>query len=373
MTGHDELIYRIAFATYRNVNYSTAARLQARHVTPEAFFTFPASTLASLTGLKSAVFADDRRREALEAARREADFVAANHIHAVFYTDPDYPARLAECSDAPAMLFMLGNVRTDYRHVLSIVGTRHCTAYGLDFTRSLVEDIAARLDDVLIVSGLAYGIDIAAHKAAMASGIATGAVFAHGLNTVYPADHRDAARRILGEGGFLATEYRTCETIHRGNFLARNRIVAGLADATIVVESDERGGAMSTAAIAQAYNREVLAVPGRIYDPASRGCNKLLARRQASVIRSADDLIEVMGWTARPQEGTQQEFAFDLTPTQQTVVDFIRKNPQATVNDMCVALALPFADLGNILFELEMADVLVAIPGGRYGVIAKTI
>ncbi|MDE5631371.1 MAG: DNA-processing protein DprA [Muribaculaceae bacterium] len=372
MNSHDELIYRIAFATYRNVNYSSATRLEAKHVTPEAFFTFPASTLASITGLKPAFFADDRRHEALEAARREADFIAANHIKAIYYTDDCYPARLAECNDAPAMLFVLGEAKPDFRHVVAIVGTRHCTAYGLEFTRTLVEDIAKSLDDVLIVSGLAYGIDIAAHKAAISSGITTGAVFAHSLNTIYPADHRDAARRIIAEGGFLATEYRTCETIHRGNFLARNRIVAGMADATVVVESDERGGAMSTASIASAYNREVFAVPGRVYDPASRGCNALIARRQASIIRSADDLIDIMGWTPKPQTGEQQEFSFGLDATQQTVVDFIRKNPTATVNDMCVALAQPYSQMGSILFEMEMADIIVSLPGGRYGVILKS-
>ncbi len=371
MNSLDELIYKIAFATYRNVNYSSATRLEAKHVTPEAFFTFPSSTLASITGLKPAFFADDRRREALESARREADFIAANHIRAIYYTDEEYPARLAECNDAPAMLFVLGNSKLDFRHVVAVVGTRHCTAYGLDFTRTLVEDLAKSLDDVLIVSGLAYGIDIAAHKAAISSGVTTGAVFAHGLNTIYPADHRDAARRIMAEGGFLATEYRTCEAIHRGNFLARNRIVAGMADATVVVESDERGGAMSTASIASAYNREVFAVPGRVYDPASRGCNALIARRQASIIRGADDLIDIMGWTPKAQSGEQQEFSFELDSTQQSVVDFIRNNPTATVNDMCVALALPYSQMGSILFEMEMADVIVSLPGGRYGVILK--
>lgn len=369
MTSHDELIYRIAFATYRNVNYSSAARLEAKHVTPEAFFTFPASTLASMTGLKSSFFADSRRHEALEAARREADFIAANNIRAIYYTDADYPARLAECNDAPAMLFVLGKGSLEHRHTIAVVGTRHCTAYGLDFTRNLVENLAEALDDVLIVSGLAYGIDIAAHKAAMSAGAVTGAVFAHGLNTVYPSDHRDAARRIIGEGGFLATEYRTCEATHRGNFLARNRIVAGLADATVVVESDERGGAMSTASIASAYNREVFAVPGRVYDPVSRGCNALIARRQASILRNADDIIDFMNWARRPIAGEQSRFSFELDPTQQKVVDFIRSNPLATVNDICVALALPYSHISSLLFEMEMADILVSLPGGRYGVV----
>ena len=372
MTDSD-ILYRIAFATYRNIDYSTATRLEAKHISPEAFFTFPAATLASITGLKSTFFADDRRHDAIEAARRELDFIRANHIRAIYYTDSDYPTRLAECNDAPAMLFVLGNTFTEHRHVVSVVGTRHCTAYGVDFTKTLIEDLAKELDDVLIVSGLAYGIDIAAHKGAISAGATTGAVLAHGLNTIYPADHRDAARRIIAEGGFLATEYRTCESIHRGNFLARNRIVAGMADVTVVVESDRRGGAMSTASIASAYSREVMAVPGRIYDPASRGCNELIARGQASLLRDAGDLIDLMGWTRRPQPGQQQELDFTLDATQAAIVDFIRKNPAATVNDMCIALAMPYSRLGATLFEMEMSDILVALPGGRYGVIAKTI
>ncbi len=369
----EELVYRIAFATYRNINRNTAAQLEAKQVTPEVFFSFPAATLASITRVRSDCFADNRRHEALDAARREADFIEANNIRAIYYTDSDYPARLAQCEDAPAMLFVLGDCRPDASHVVSVVGTRHCTAYGVDFTRHLIEDLATALDSIVIVSGLAYGIDIAAHRAALAAGVPTGAVVAHGLNTIYPADHRDYARRIIGDGGFIATEYRTSEIIHRGNFLARNRIVAGMSDATVVVESDNRGGAMTTASIASAYGRDVFAVPGRVTDSASRGCNALIACQQGAMVRDAGDIIDMMGWKARPKPGEQQEFSFDLTAEQRRIVDFIRSHPEAGVNDMCVALEIPYSQLSALLFEMEMADILMSVPGNRYAVISRTI
>lgn len=370
MNECDDILHKLAFATFRNINYGTATAMEARHISPRQFFDSSATELSSITGLRSTFFDNGKRTQALEDARRELDFIRNNNIRAIYCTDPDYPRRLAECDDAPAMLFVLGRGNLNASHVVAVVGTRHCTAYGIDMVRRLTDELKS-LDDTLVISGLAYGIDIAAHRGAMDNGIPTGAVLAHGLNTIYPADHRDYARRIIAEGGFLATEYRTNSTTHRGNFLARNRIVAGMSDAVIVVESDTRGGAMATANIASAYNREVLAVPGRIYDPASRGCNELIARRQASIIRSAQDLYDTTGWKPAPKPGKQQELSFDLDPTQQRIVDHIRANPESTVNDMCVALALPIAHLQSILFEMEMDDIIATVPGNRYAVIAK--
>lgn len=373
MLQEKELAYRIAFATYRNINYTTALKFEAKQITPELFFTSRATALASISGVKSDFFDESKRAQALEEAQREANFVLSNNIKAIYYTDPEYPQRLRECNDAPAMIFVCGEGCRNYRHVVAMVGTRHCTSYGIEFTRSLVHDLAENFDDIMVVSGMAYGIDVAAHKACLTEGIPTGAIFAHGLNTVYPADHRDTARRVVAEGGFVASEYRSIDQLHRGNFLARNRIVAGLADVTIVVESDKRGGAMSTATTAAAYNREVMAVPGRLYDPSSRGCNELIARGRAAMIRGIDDLIDLTGWQPAPKQGTQTEFEFEIDKEKRAIVEFIRNNPLATVNDMCVALNMPYSQLGSTLFEMEMGDLIVSLPGGRYGVIAKTI
>ena len=361
----DSLAYRIAFATYRNITAGTARRFSDLGITPEDFFNSDSRRLSAITGLRENFFDNKRRRQALDSGRYEADFVRDNNIKALFAGDDSYPVRLAECDDAPAMLFVIGRAEPRPAHVVSVVGTRHCTSYGVDFTSRLVQDLADTLDEIVIISGLAYGIDICAHRAAVKAGIPTGAVFAHGLSTVYPADHRDEARRIVNSGGFLATEYVSNAPIHKGNFLARNRIVAGLADVTVIVESDTHGGAMTTARIAGAYNRDVMAVPGRTCDRYSRGCNALLARREATIIRSADDLIDLTGWATRPKAGSQQELPL-MTPQQTKIIEFITDNPTATVNELCIHIGLPVQHLKAILFEMEMSDMIVSIPGGRY-------
>ncbi|MDE5555469.1 MAG: DNA-processing protein DprA [Muribaculaceae bacterium] len=253
---------------------------------------------------------------------------------------------------------------------MAIVGTRHATPYGLDFVNHFVAELAERLDNLIVVSGLAYGIDVAAHRAALDNNVPTVAVVAHGLNTIYPADHRSTAAKIVNSGGAIVTEYTSDATIHRSNFLARNRIVAGLSDAVIVVESDIKGGALATARIAAAYNREVFAVPGRTTDTYSRGCNDLIASQSASIIRSADDLIETLNWTSRPKEFTQHELAFDMTPEQKSIADYITSHPDHTVNDICIGLGIPFSQLSAMLFEMEMSDMLITLPGGRYAVTA---
>ena len=361
------LTHRIALAHYRNINAASAQRFADKGISPEDVFCKPASPLASCTGIRSAFFDASRRAEAVAAAEAETEFITSSRISATYYTDEAYPARLAECDDAPAMLYAVGDMAcTAARHSIAVVGTRHCTAYGADFTRRLVADLAAALDSLLVVSGLAYGVDICAHRAALEAGVPTVAVLAHGLNTIYPAEHRQDARRIAAERGAVMTEYRSCDRIHRGNFLARNRIVAGLADITVVVESDIRGGAMATARIASAYNREVGALPGRINDTYSRGCNHLIASRTASLVRDAADIIDIMGWTAKPAEGQQKEIAFEMPELYGRVLARLAEKPSSTVNDLCGALGLPYATLSSTLFEMEMDDLIIALPGGRF-------
>ncbi len=365
MVNSEALALRIAFSGYRNINLGAARHFMALGISEEEFFHQTARRLASISGLRESYFDDERRREALARAKAEAEFVIDHKIKLHYFTDGDsYPARLCDCNDAPAMLYSLGKL-DNYAHSVAIVGTRHCTTYGAEFTRRLVEELGEALDSLVIVSGLAYGIDIAAHRAAIAAGIPTGAILAHGLNTVYPADHRDDAQRMVRNGGFLLTEYGSQTAIHRGNFLSRNRVVAALTDATVVVESDIKGGAMTTARIAGAYNREVMALPGRVTDTYSRGCNHLIARREASAIRNANDLLDLLNWTAKSQPEKQQELPF-LTPEQATISDFLRTNPDATTNDICAALNIPIARLSAMLFEMEMDNIVIAIPGGRY-------
>lgn len=368
----DSLTYRIAFASYRSMTLGLARRFRGLGVTPEAFFTREARELAALTGVRAEYFGDRRRQETLARAMQEAAFVRGNGISALFHTDAAYPSRLLECDDAPAMLYFTGPAEAAAAlHSVAIVGTRHCTHYGADFTQRLVADLASGLDSLLIVSGLAYGIDICAHRAAIGCGVPTGAVVAHGLNTVYPSEHRQDARAMIRQGGFIATEYPSWTSIHRGNFLARNRIVAALADVTVIIESDLRGGAMATARIAGAYNREVMALPGRVNDTYSRGCNELIVSRQASMIRHAADLTDLMGWSMKAAPGTQQELSFDVPDEYRPVLDALKTSPDMTANDLCVTLELPYAEVSALLFRMELDDFIIALPGNRYGLPSK--
>lgn len=365
-----QLCYRIAFAHSRNICLRTAGEFGNRGISPEAFFNTPASTLAALSGCRPDVFSDERRNEAMEKARRELEFIHNNGIRAVYYTDPDYPRRLLECPDAPAILYTMGGA-LETKHVVAIVGTRHCTPYGISVIERLVADLHNKISDLLIVSGLAYGADIAAHRAALQAGIPTGGVLAHGLNTIYPPEHRNDAINMVQQGGFILSEYRSCDRTHKGNFLARNRIVAGLADVTIVVESDIRGGAITTAKLAGAYQREVMAVPGRVFDKYSQGCNMLIANEQARIVRNADDIIEACCWTPDTHsEGIQQQLLLELTPRDEAVLHFLIDHPDATINDIAIAMGETIPRMQSALFEMEMADLIVSLPGGRYGVTA---
>ena len=240
-------VYRLAFASLRGITRRLAQEILNRTGSERNFFEASQQELTHRMSCRSNLFAESYRGELLETARREADFIESNSIAALYFTDPGYPSRLAECDDAPLMLYGLGECGMNARHVVSIVGTRHATPYGLDFVDRLIKDLSLKIPDLVIVSGLAYGIDVAAHKASMKYGVPTAAVLAHGLNTIYPAVHRSVAADMVRQGGILLTDYMSQTTMHKGNFLARNRIVAGLADCLIVAESAEKGGALVTA------------------------------------------------------------------------------------------------------------------------------
>lgn len=366
----DSLIRRIAFSMIKGINARTAREILDVTGSVGTFFELSQAELWMRLGAVNRDLSDAGRQRLLDAAAAEADFVEKQGISVALVGDQGYPLRLESCSDAPAMLYIRGNVdAVDCRRSIAVVGTRNATAYGVEMTRRLVQDIADNIGDVVIISGLAYGIDVNAHRAAMAAGLPTVAVVAHGLNTIYPADHRDVASRMLHSCGAIVTEYASAAPIHRGNFLARNRIVAGLSDAVIVVESDSRGGALSTARLALNYGRAVGAVPGRVTDRYSRGCNNLIATDAAAIVRDAADIASQLGWSLKAEPGGQATFDFGtLPPHQQRVVDHLRKHPTDTADDITRALGTDFATLSALLMEMEMDDVITANPGGTYSV-----
>ncbi len=364
----NELTYRIAFSLIRGNSRIIAEELLSRIGTEEEFFHSSSRMLEMKIGKKIKITDDDYRKQLLEKARCEVEFINRNNITPIYYKSPNYPQRLLDCDDAPLMLYTLGNCDLNNSHIISIVGTRHATHYGVDMTERIIDDLTKRLDNIIIVSGLAYGIDITAHRTAIKNNIPTIAVLAHGLNTIYPAAHRNIAADMVKKNGMLLTDYTSTDNIHRGNFLARNRIVAGLCDCLIVAESAEKGGAIVTAGIADGYNRDVLAIPGRANDPYSQGCNKLIASGRAALITSAQDVIDVMRWAAKPNEGNQIEMFAELNEEELKIINFISETPLSSINEISIGIEIPVSKLTSTLIDMEFRGLIVNYPGGRYDI-----
>lgn len=362
-----DLHRRIAFSMVKGMNISTARELCSRLGSVDRFFEASTRELWQAVGAQKKYCTDSERESIMKLATIEHEFVSKNGVDAISFDNQAYPQRLGQCDDAPALIYRLGNCNLNSQHVVSIVGTRRATAYGLSTTQHLVKELAGLVPDLVIVSGLAYGIDVAAHRAALECNLPTVGVVAHGLKTIYPAEHRDIAARMVANGGAIVTEYSSDAPVHRGNFLARNRIVAGLSDLVLIVESDTKGGSMVTASIAQGYNREVGAVPGRVTDRYSRGPNYLIQSNRAAMIRDAADIITLMNWDDCASEGSQRTLPFmEITTESQRIIDYLRQNPAATVNDMARDLGMPYHQLSSQLMGMEMDDLITALPGSRF-------
>lgn len=312
--------------------------------------------------------------EARRRAEGEMEYAVRTGVKILCWGGDGYPQRLATCEDAPLVMFFRGSGCLDSRRVVSIVGTRRCTAYGQDCVRSFVKRLAELCPETLIVSGLAYGIDICAHREALAVGLDTVAVLAHGLDNLYPPRHKDTADSMLAHGGLL-TEHFTHTNADKLNFLRRNRIVAGLADAVVVAESASHGGALVTARIAQSYSRDVMAFPGRVGDEYSEGCNNLIRDNKAALITSADDLVRAMGWqddarlaTAR-RTGIERTLFPELTAEEQAVADILAKDNDQQINTLSTATGIAVGRLAAVMFSLEMKGVVKCRAGGVYHLI----
>lgn len=308
--------------------------------------------------------------DALKRAATEMEFIERHNIQALTLADPLYPRRLAECTDAPVVIYYKGNADLNQPRIVDIVGTRRCTAYGQDLVRRFIERLKELCPQVLIVSGLAYGIDICAHRNALQNGLETVGVLAHGLDTIYPGHHRQTAAEMLNHGGLL-TEYMTQTEPLPNNFRQRNRIVAGMSDATIVVESAEVGGALITARIAQDYGRDVLAFPGPVGATYSMGCNRLIRDNRAGLITSADDFLETMGWstpnTQHPSPTSVERQLFpDLSDEEKAVVTQLQQSGDLQLNILSVKTNIPIGRLTALLFQLEMKGVVRPLAGGSY-------
>ena len=307
----------------------------------------------------------------LKVADAEMEYNLRNGIRALSLADDDYPQRLKNCDDAPLVLFYKGTANLNRERVINIVGTRHCTAYGQDLIRRFISELKSLCPEVLIVSGLAYGVDINAHRQALANGLDTVGVLAHGLDYLYPTRHKQTANEMLTQGGLL-TEFLTNTNADKLNFVRRNRIVAGISDACVLVESAAHGGGLITAAIARDYNRDVFAFPGPVGAPYSEGCNNLIRDHKAQLVSSAADFVHALGWETdfkrmqAKRQGIERQLFPQLSGEEQAVVQALQKLNDQPINQLSLTANIPISQLTVLLFQLEMKGILKLLAGGSY-------
>lgn len=310
-------------------------------------------------------------KSALEMADRELAFIEKHHLQVWYFEDDDYPRRLAQCPDCPILLYGKGNLRFNEGKFVSVVGTRSPSDRGKQLCHDFIADLAAKVPDVTIVSGLAYGIDVTAHRAALEVGLPTIIIPGHGLDRIYPSNHRQVAVQALEKGGIL-TEYMSGTEPIGPNFVARNRIIAGLADAVVVVESRIKGGSLITADIAFSYNRDLFAFPGRPSDINSAGCNLIIKYDQARLIECADDLIAAMRWQPRNAgddgyQTTLDQLFVELAPEEQQLMEILHQSEDGVhVNSLVAETHMPYAATSSLLFQMELRGLVRSMPGGLY-------
>ncbi len=364
-----EELYAMALTKVRHLSLSNVHSLYAALGSAEAVFAhrhdirevMPEASDRLVNALKDT-------DEALKRAETEMEFLQKKNVRCLSMNDSAYPLRLRDCPDSPVVLYYCGSADLNAVRVVNIIGTRHCTEYGRDICHHFLTDLQRYYPDVLVVSGLAYGVDINAHRTALDCGMPTVGVVAHGLDRIYPSAHRSTAAQMVAQGGLL-TEYMSGTNPDKGNFVRRNRIVAGMCDATIVVESASKGGALITAELAEGYHRDVFAFPGRVYDKYSEGCNNLIKANRAVLIQTAEDFINAMNWQNpfdKTKTPTQPLLFPELSEEETLVIKSLENVDDKQVNQIVLETGLSFGRISSILFDLELKGVVRALGGGRY-------
>ncbi|MGC4040985.1 MAG: DNA-processing protein DprA [Flavobacterium sp.] len=325
-------------------------------------FAAKANFLKTIDGVGEFLIKKLKDKTVFEKAERELKFIEHEKLHLLFYQDQNYPERLKHCVDGPVLLFASGKMDFGNRKMISIVGTREITSYGTAFCRKLIEDLA--VFNPVIVSGFAYGVDIVAHQAAMENNLQTIGVLAHGLNQVYPKTHKKYVAKMEENGGFL-TEFWSSSNPEKENFVKRNRIVAGMTEATIVIESAEKGGSLITAMMANDYNRDVFAVPGRTSDKFSQGCNNLIKTQNANLMDSAADLIYMLNWdlATKQQQPVQKQLFVELDNDEQKIYDYLQKGGKELLDVIALECGLPIFRASTLLLNMELKGVIRPLPG----------
>jgi DNA processing protein len=367
------LKYQIALSLIKGIGPKLTRNLIAYLGSEQAIFDEKKHAFDKIPGIGStlaSVLKQIDKPALLGYAEDELAFIEKHNIAVSFLTDENYPRRLSFCDDAPLLLFSKGNVDFDAVKIISIVGTRRPSDYGLTLCKKLITDLAKRHPGTIIVSGLAYGVDICAHRAALRNNLPTIAVLAHGLDRIYPSTHNQTARDIVSSGALL-TEFMINTNPDRQNFVKRNRIVAGLTDAVVVIESATKGGALITAEIANSYSRDVMAFPGRVGDETSSGCNRLIKSNVAALIESVDDLEYVLGWETSTKTTAVQGslFAIPETPEEKTIIDILLIEKEMNLNLLALQCAMPVGKVSATLLDLEFKGMIKSRPGGIYKLI----
>jgi len=360
------LKHKIALGLIPRIGDINARKLVSYFGNVEAVFSEPYRNLVKIPGIGSGIAKYISERSYLDIAEKESEYIEKNKIKTFFYLDNDYPFRLRQCDDSPVVFFFRGNCDLNASKILSVVGTRNATSHGKETCEKIIAGLGAGHPDLIIVSGLAYGIDITSHKAALANNLQTVGVLGHGFKTTYPAIHRSIANSMLQQGGLL-TDFISDALPERNNFIKRNRIIASLSDATLIVESGITGGALITADIANSYNRDVFAVPGRPGDQWSEGCNSLIKNNKAALTECADDIEYFLNW--KPEKGKkaiQKTLFSDLSETEKLIYELLVKEGELTIDNICRTLEIPVNKLSSLLLQMEFKGILKCYPGNLY-------
>jgi DNA processing protein len=363
---NSELLYQLALTEIPNVG-CVQAKILLQHLNVDEIFKAKKSTLEKIEGIGAIRANSIKSFNDFSKAEEEIKFIEKFKLKSLFITDKEYPQRLLNCYDSPTLLFYKGTADLNAKKIVAIVGTRTHTDYSKKITDKLIEELAAQ--NVLIVSGMAYGVDAIAHKAAMKNNLPTVGVLGHGLDQIYPPDHAGLAKDILKHDGGLLTEFRSKTKPDKHNFPTRNRIVAGMSDATIVIESGIKGGSMVTAELANGYNKDVFAFPGKVTDNKSAGCNYLIKSNKAMLLTDAQQLIEIMGWEEKSQKSkvkSQKEIFIELSKDEKIIIDILNEKETVHIDEINLRSGLSNSAIAAAILNLELQNVVNGLPGKMY-------
>jgi DNA processing protein len=367
----EELLYQVALTLLEGIGHGYAKSLLAYCGSARTVFETNKATLLKIPGIgEYAAGSVMNNKQALKEAEKELRFISENQVVPLFYTDPAYPQRLKYCNDSPILLYYKGNADLNATKIISIVGTRLPTHYGIEQTEKFINEL--RGSGILVVSGLAYGIDILSHKKALENDLDTIGVVAHGHDQFYPKLHEPIARKMYKQGGIL-TDFKSGTNPDAVNFPKRNRIVAGMCDALIVMESKRDGGSLITATIANSYNKDVFAFPGRANDAQSEGCNAFIKMNRASLIENAADLFYMMGWNAEARQKTTNQIPLplNLSPDEQKIVNALADKKQVHMDELSYASSFPVSKVASLLLQLEFSNIVRSLPGKMYSLVSS--